>query len=512
MCGSGTLPIEAALIALDRAPGLLRTRFGFLGWRGHDAAAWSRLVDEARARAAEGERRKLDVRGYDVDGRAIHSALGNAERAGLHGRVHLERRPLQVLAPVEDQRPGIVIANPPYGERLGEAAELAPLYQEFGDLLRRRFPGWTGFVFTGNPDLAKKIGLRAARRHILWNGALECRLLEFPISVEAPVDEPRWRKPRPPDPAIEMFKNRVAKNLRHLSKWTRREDVHAFRAYDADLPEYAVAVDVYQDALHVQEYAPPSTIEPERAERRLADIMTVLPEVAGVAPENVFLKVRRRQRPVEQYQKLGASGAGAEREVREGGHRFLVNLRDYIDTGLFLDHRRLRALIAELATGRRFLNLFSYTATASVYAARAGARSTVSVDLSNTYLEWARRNFELNGVRGHEHELVRSDCMEWLAAAQGKFGLIFAAPPTFSNSKMAETFEVQRDHAALLRAAGELLEPDGVLLFSNHFRRFKMDSAALPGFTVENITSKTIPPDFARNPRVHNSWRLRRSL
>ncbi|HZS35848.1 MAG TPA: bifunctional 23S rRNA (guanine(2069)-N(7))-methyltransferase RlmK/23S rRNA (guanine(2445)-N(2))-methyltransferase RlmL, partial [Polyangia bacterium] len=363
-------------------------------------------------------------------------------------------------------------------------------------------------------ELAKKIGLRSARRHIVWNGAIECRLLEFPISAEAPVDEPRWRKPRPPDPAIEMFKNRFVKNLRHLRKWARREDVTCFRAYDADLPEYAVAVDVYEDALHVQEYAPPSTVDAARAERRLADIITVLPEAAGVAPENVFLKVRRRQRAIagEQYQKLDASGARGEREVREGGHRFLVNLRDYIDTGLFLDHRRLRALIAELAPGRRFLNLFSYTATATVYAARAGARSSVSVDLSNTYLEWARRNLELNGVRGRDHELIRADCGEWLAASQEKFGLIFAAPPTFSNSKMAETFEVQRDHVALLRAAGALLEPDGVLLFSNHFRRFKMDSAALPEFTVENITSKTIPPDFARNPRVHNAWRLRRSL
>ena len=306
-----------------------------------------------------------------------------------------------------------------------------------------------------------------------------------------------------------MFQNRLAKNLRHLKKWAKREGVTCFRVYDADLPEYAVAVDLYEQAAHIQEYEAPKTVDAAAAEQRLHDVMAVAPEVLGVRPEDVFLKVRRRQRGLEQYEKLDSSGA--EWKVHEGGHTFLVNLRDHLDSGLFLDHRKLRALIAELAPGRRFLNLYAYTASATVYAAKAGARASTSVDLSNTYLEWAARNLAENGVRGSAHELVRADVSAWLPSASGRYGLILCAPPTFSNSKkMEETFDVQRDHVALLRAAAARLESDGVLLFSNHFRRFKMDAEALPELAIEEITALTRPPDFQRNPRIHNSWKITR--
>jgi 23S rRNA (guanine2445-N2)-methyltransferase / 23S rRNA (guanine2069-N7)-methyltransferase len=277
--------------------------------------------------------------------------------------------------------------------------------------------------------------------------------------------------------------------------------------YDADLPEYAVAVDLYDGWAHVQEYAPPTTVDPVKARRRLREVMAVVPEVLGIPPMHAVLKVRRPQRGTDQYQKLQDQGRFLE--VEEGGLRFLVNLTDYLDTGLFLDHRLTRRLIRELAPGRRFLNLFAYTGTATVYAAAGGAASTTTVDLSTTYLDWARRNLDLNGFTGPEHGFVRVDCLEWLEGGGNAYDLIFLDPPTFSNSKsMDGTLDVQRDHAGLIRAAMRRLAPAGVLIFSTNFRRFRLDQAVAEEFQVTDITRQTIPPDFARNPRIHSCFRI----
>ena len=512
MCGSGTLPIEAALIAADIAPGLGRERFGFTKWRGHDPAIWTPLVEEARARALHSPKRLPPIIGYDADPRAVRLALAHVERAGLRGIVHIEKKELADCRPIADFRgeksSGVLIANPPYGERIAPEPDL---YARLGDLLRREFPGWTGWIFTGNPDLAKQIGLRAARRHVLWNGAIECRLLEFPISREPVVSAPRSRTdPTFIDPQIGMFTNRLQKSWKHLRKWAKREGVSCYRIYDADLPEYAVAVDLYETSAHVSEYECPPTVDAGRAEERLRAIVAALPLALALPAEEIFVKVRRRQRGRSQYEKLSAESAF--REVREDGHRFLVNLSDYLDTGLFLDHRQIRQMLGALAPGRDFLNLFSYTGTATVHAAKA--RSSVSVDLSNTYLDWAQKNFDLNGLDSRRHELVRADCLDWLQtslAGERRFDLIFLAPPTYSNSKSMEgDFDLQRDHTTLLRDTARLLTDDGVLLFSNHFRKFKLDVDALSELKIENITPKTLPPDFARNPRIHNSWQIRR--
>jgi 23S rRNA (guanine2445-N2)-methyltransferase / 23S rRNA (guanine2069-N7)-methyltransferase len=517
MCGSGTLPIEAALIAADIAPGLLRPYFGFLGWRGHDAAAWAALVGEAQARRDAGLERLPPIVGYDAERSAVQAALGNLERAGLRGRVHIERRELEASTPPAGVRTGLVAVNPPYGQRLGKAIELQFLYAQLGERLRSTFVGWRAAVFTGNPELAKSMGLRAHRVHTLFNGALECRLLHFQVVPErftgARLAPPSPQEGRPavvsPTPAAEMFANRLLKNLRHLGRWAERQGIHCYRVYDADLPEYAVAVDVYERWVHVQEYEAPATVDADKAGRRLEEVMAVVPQALGVAPERVFLKVRRRQRGSAQYQKLGSGGRYYE--VREANCRFLVNFTDYLDTGLFLDHRPTREMIQELARGRDFLNLFAYTGTATVNAAKGGARSTTSVDLSATYLDWTRRNLALNGVTGAQHELVQADCRQWLASANRRYGLIFLDPPTFSSSKrMRRTFDVQRDHAELLRAATRCLEPDGMLLFSTNFRRFRLDAAALADLPLdfEEITRTTIPKDFQRNPRIHRCWRI----
>jgi 23S rRNA (guanine2445-N2)-methyltransferase / 23S rRNA (guanine2069-N7)-methyltransferase len=278
--------------------------------------------------------------------------------------------------------------------------------------------------------------------------------------------------------------------------------VSCYRLYDADLPEDAVAVGRYEQWLHIQEYAPPATIDPAKARERLEQVMAVLPAVLELPPEQIFLKVRQRQRGMNQYQRQ--SEQGHFHEVHEGPARFLVNFTDYLDTGLFLDHRITRRRLGELAKGRRFLNLFGYTGTATVYAALGGAVSTTTVDLSATYLDWARRNLEMNGIGGSRHELIQADCREWLAHAKERYDLIFLDPPTFSNSKrMEDTLDVQRDHVELLHQALRLLTPGGLLIFSTNHRRFRLNRDALNDWQIEDWSRATLPPDFARDPKIH---------
>jgi len=507
MCGSGPLPVEAAWIALDVAPGLLRERWGFTRWRGHQPAAWDRLVHLARERDRRGKAKLPAIVGYDLDARAVRAALANLERAGVRGHVHVEKRELSDAEPV-GERPGVFVVNPPYGERLAEDASVEPLYRRIGDTLKQRFTGWDGYVLTGNLAAAKKVGLKPARRHVLFNGALECRLLHFPIGPEKP------KPPPPPEPGsgAEAFTNRLRKDFKHLSKWAEREGVSCWRVYDADLPEYNLAVDLYERWVHVQEYERPPEIDERVAERRVREALAAIPQVLGVRAGEVFLKVRRRQKGAGQYEKLAETGE--RHEVREGGLRFLVNFTDYLDTGLFLDHRLVRRLVGELAKGRRFLNLSAYTGTATVYAAKGGAASTTTVDLSNTYLEWAGRNLMLNGITGRKHERVRADAMEFLRHDKRSYDLVFCDPPTFSRSKaMVGTFDVQRDHLALLQAIRGRLAPGGVIVFSTNLRRFKLDEEGLGGLglVASDLTQKTLPPDFARNPRIHRVFRVVRS-
>ena len=312
-----------------------------------------------------------------------------------------------------------------------------------------------------------------------------------------------------------MVANRLRKNLKRLAGWRKQQAIDCYRLYDADIPEYAVAVDIYQSLpdgqrlVHVQEYAAPKTVDEFKARRRLDDALAAIRDVLQVDEKQLIVKVRQRQKGAEQYNKLGSGGQF--HTVLEHGHQFLVNLSDYLDTGLFLDHRTTRALLQKEAQDQHFLNLFAYTGSASVYAAAGGAASTTTVDLSNTYLDWAGRNMALNGFQGQSHRIIRADCIEWLRQAAGRerFGLIFLGPPSYSSSKrMRATFDVQRDHVALLQATLRLLEPGGTLIFSNNRRHFRMDRDALPGINIEDISARSLPKDFERNPRIHNCWRL----
>jgi len=529
LCGSGTLLIEGALMAADIAPGMNREYFGFLGWRGHDAALWQTLKEEAAARRDAGLPQLPTIIGYDADRHAVHAAAENIARAGLTGHVHVERRELAACTPPagKEVQQGLLVANPPYGERLGEVSELQYLYANLGELIKTRFTGWRAAVLTGNPELGKRMGLRAKKIYSLYNGALACKLLCFEVTPQWFVTPRELAAPQaaadmPLSPGAEiyaprgglgMFANRLRKNLKHLGKWAKREGIACYRLYDADMPEYAVAVDLYQGErrwVHVQEYQAPKDIDPAKAEARLREALSAIPVVLEIPAEQVFFKVRRRQRGTSQYEKLAEEKHF--HEVNEGGLRFLVNFSDYLDTGLFLDHRLTRALVRDSARGRHFLNLFAYTGSATVYAAAGGAASTTSVDMSRTYLDWARKNLALNGYSDARHHYIQADCLEWLKQVgkeKMRYGLIFLDPPSFSNSaRMEETFDVQRDHAALLSATARLLAPDGVLIFSNNLRSFKMDHDALPGLHMEDITRSTIPADYARNPRIHHCWKI----
>ncbi|MEN6431203.1 MAG: bifunctional 23S rRNA (guanine(2069)-N(7))-methyltransferase RlmK/23S rRNA (guanine(2445)-N(2))-methyltransferase RlmL [Coriobacteriales bacterium] len=522
MCGSGTLLIEGALMAGDQAPGLLRPRWGFEGWLGHDEALWASLVAEEDDRAEAGRAALPLIVGWDVDPEAVALARACVARAGLRGHISVQQRDVGAFEPPAGAACGLVVANPPYGVRLGAEEDLRELHARLGTALSERFSGWRAVVLTSERDLARATGLRSSSAYTLFNGAIEVKAYVFDVSptiVRAPVRAAA----APPSPGAEMVANRLRKNLRRLGRWARREGVTCFRVYDADLPEYAAAIDLYETVsgeryAHVAEYAPPRQIDPARAEQHLRELLGVIPDVLGVSPQHVAVKVRQRQRGRSQYERLEARGEFLE--VAEGSVRLLVNLWDYLDTGLFLDHRPVRSRLAEAARGMRFCNLFAYTGAASVHAAAGGAATTTTVDMSSTYLGWARRSMALNGfVEGTAHRFVRADALSWLPQERMRvergvvppYDLVFCDPPTFSTSKTMKerTFDVQRDHVPLLEDAASLLAPRGLLIFSTNLRSFHMDAEALVGLEVRDITAETIPFDFARTPKVHRCFEIR---
>lgn len=292
-----------------------------------------------------------------------------------------------------------------------------------------------------------------------------------------------------------------------LGKWARKEKLDCYRLYDADLPDYNAAIDVYKDYIIIQEYAAPKEISEDKARRRLTDMIRATVLVTGVETNNVILKVRQKQSGKNQYQKLAEKSRYFD--VEEYGVKLIVNLQDYLDTGLFLDHKLTRKMIGDMAAGKDFLNLFAYTGSATVHAACGGAKSTMTIDMSRTYLEWAQKNMNTNDQTGTQHQFLQADCLQWLQQAEGEFDLIFIDPPTFSNSKrMDQTFDVQRDHIMLLENLKRMLRQDGTVVFSNNKRNFKMDEEALDkaGLQAKNISKQTLPLDFARNKHIHNCW------
>ncbi|MFH1531754.1 MAG: bifunctional 23S rRNA (guanine(2069)-N(7))-methyltransferase RlmK/23S rRNA (guanine(2445)-N(2))-methyltransferase RlmL [Pseudomonadota bacterium] len=512
MCGTGTLIIEAALIAADTAPGALWAGDEPGGWLGHDRDLWRHQVREARERDRRGTAKLPSIVGTDRDRGMIRAALRHVETAGFVGSIHVERRELSDAEPVGDT-PGLLITNPPYGERVGEVEQLGALYAALGDRLKQGFPGWTAWVLAGNLELAKRIGLRVTRRVPVWNGPMECRLLCVPLRTreEDATASAARPAPKPLTGGAEMVANRLRKNLAKITKQAREEGIHCYRFYDRDLPEYALSADWYDGWVHVQEYPRPKELPDAVARARLDEAVRAIARVLELPRREISLKRREREHGADRYRKQAE--VGELRPVREGGLELLVNPTDYFDAGLFLDHRPLRARIRAEAAGKRFLNLFAYTGAATVAAAGGNAKVTATVDLSNTYLDWARKNMARNGFTdGDRHSYVHADALRWVCGPRGSWDLILLDPPSYSASKgMEESFEVQRDHVGLIEDVAALLAPGGVLYFSNNKRGFKMDRDAFRGLDVEDITRSTIPFDFARNPRIHNAWRITRS-
>lgn len=510
-CGSGTLLLEAAMIRLDRAPGLTRTEWGFQRWAKHDETIWQQIRADAQQRF-DSALAQADARfiGYDNDAKMLAIAEQNATRLGIANLCEWQRMNAeQVTAPSElSERAGetpLLICNPPYGERLGEEIETLLLYRRFGAQLREHFHGWQVGVLAGDDTLLKRMKLRSNRKYKLFNGAIETTLALYDLTQE----QPEFTQTQSSDLA-----NRLKKNWQKLEKWAAKEGVNAWRLYDADLPEYNAAVDVYDDCLVIQEYAAPKDIPEAVAKDRLWYLIDTLAQELPFSAEHMTLKVRQKQSGKQQYQKQ--EPRGLVRIVHEYNAQFEVNLSDYLDTGLFLDHRWARRELGKISEDKSVLNLFAYTCSASVHAALGGAKEVVSVDLSKTYLAWGQRNFTLNKLFGRQYQFIQADCMQWLREQrpQQRYDVIFLDPPTFSNSKrMEDVLDIQRDHVMLLKLAARLLKDNGVILFSNNKRRFKLDEELLAEayLVVEDLTQRSISPDFARHKGIHHLFKVRQS-
>ncbi|MGF1747744.1 bifunctional 23S rRNA (guanine(2069)-N(7))-methyltransferase RlmK/23S rRNA (guanine(2445)-N(2))-methyltransferase RlmL [Vibrio cionasavignyae] len=505
MCGSGTLLIEAAMLAANMAPSVKRKSWCFESHEDFEPELWAEIKSEASVQGRRGVK-KTDSRfwGFDNDPRVLQTAKDNARRAGVDSLITFELGDASKLTKPEGFGEGVVICNPPYGERLGTEPGLIALYTEFGNQLKIEFGGSKASIFSSSDDLLSCLRMRADKQFKLNNGALPCHQKNYSISGRSPeqLAEKRTDQVVAPD-----FTNRLKKNLAKIAKWAKREELDCYRIYDADLPEYNVAIDVYQDHLVIQEYAAPKDIPEEKTKRRLTDIIRASINVTGIETNNVVIKVREKKKGSSQYNKLAAKSD--RMEVNEYGVKLIVNLHDYLDTGLFLDHKITRRKLGQMAAGKDFLNLFAYTGSASVHAAVGGAKSTTTVDMSNTYLEWAKENMQLNKQVGSQHQFIQADCLQWLENANSDYDLIFIDPPTFSNSKrMAQSFDVQRDHVMLMENLKRLLRTDGTIVFSNNKRLFKMDHDALAeiGLEAKNISDKTLPLDFSRNKHIHNCW------
>ena len=617
MCGSGTLVIEAALMAADIPPTFLRTR-GLVGnglWTltqlipfNHDL--WqAALAQQEQAVNDSLEKRQCKIQGYDINPRNLALAQDNVAIAGLDEWIELKQCDIANLVLDESLPKGLLVVNPPYGERLGEVEALMPVYRQLGDMLKRSCMGWQATVFTGNLDLGWETGLRSWRQNRLYNGSIECQVQRYRVNTASIVEDQSGRGKKiltfdSLNENAQMLANRLRKNQKRLRKWLKANEDICYRLYDADLPEYAVAIDCYtavervagegedvssfenaafdtsayesaahddsaeevldennpyasarrfqqrakkRDAapvakrtvkfvppnrgaspfknipvplspripiaenglyVHVQEYAPPATIDPGMAHKRVKDAIAAVSCVFEIPLERIYVKRRERQRGAKQYQKQ--EGDAFDMVVKEQGHKFKVNLQRYLDTGIFLDHRTVRQRIASEVKAKRFLNLYSYTSSATVYAAKAGAASSISVDMSNSYLNWSRHNFELNNIDLNSHQLVRADCTEWLRHSHDMFDCILLDPPSFSNSKkMDHTLDISRDHAELITLTMARLTEDGCLYFSTNKRGFSLDATVGDSYDAKEITRETLGPDFERGRPAHKCWIIR---
>lgn len=501
-CGAGTILIEAAGMARNEAPGLFREGFAFERLPSFRIAKYKELKEQLTAQITDP---KLWLIGHDNDANVLSKAVDNARRADLGDVIKFKQSDATKLTSVA-KLPGVVISNLPYGERIGSMAELVSLHSALGTGFKKHFNNWKLALLGMDESLFKLLKLVKLKRYKFKNGPLDVVLNLYQLD-DKQVSQTTEDKPALNFEGSMSFANRVKKNKQGLKNWLKQNDVQAYRVYDADIPEYNVAVDIYGDSAVIFEYAAPKEIDDVTAHKRLQDVISLTSQQLNIAPGNIAVKVRKKQKGEEQYTPMAKQNR--TQVVEEFGAKFKVNLFDYLDTGLFLDHRLARRYIRENAKDKRFLNLFAYTGTASVHAALGGAKAITTVDLSKTYLKWGQDNFDLNNISNTRYRFEQADCLKWLEHATSQYDLIFLDPPTFSNSKrMKDAFDVQNDHIKLLTWVKKILSPSGTLIFSNNMRGFTMDEVGLIGLGLKavNISEQTISPDFKRNKKIHNSW------
>lgn len=559
-CAGGGIVLEAASIAAGRAPGARREFWGFTSWAAHDPIAWTKLLADARAH--ECRCGAIRIVATDSDQQAVALARRILKSAHLDQQVIFTQANADKLLSKLGLNRHDAIAPALAGTIVADTTDIAlsrmsrtlTLLQDLRDAPETAA---LPLVALERTDLLERTLGEDAIAHIRIRPNNDpARLLVFGAEATgdaAAVPSPAGDGARDDDasatpratvdvgdgspipvliPESDQFAARLKKVARLRRKWAKRTGVTCYRVYDADLPDYAAAIDLYEGSaatpgrwLVIAEYAAPRSVDPELAQARLLDMLAIAPRVLGVEPDHVAARSRTRSRGGSQYAGAGSRNRGGASTdassplIQEGGLTFSVNFNDYLDTGIFLDHRVTRDLVRQRAQGcQRFLNLFAYTGTATCYAADGGAERTTTVDLSNTYLDWARRNMELNGFTGRAHEFVRADVLAWIddaRRAHRSWDLIFCDPPTFSNSsKMGErTWDVQRDHVWLLTCLADLLTPGGLAIFSCNLRTFKpaLDELAAAGVSVEDITAETIPEDFSRNGKIHHCYLVRRA-
>ena len=517
-CGSGTIPIEAALIARNIAPGINRT-FAADSWEQLPKS----LAENVRTQARDAIKPNLELRiiGTDIDDKVLSLARYHSKIADVESDVHFQQLDFANLTSNRDY--GCIICNPPYAERIGNRDDVRKIYEGIPDVLRR-FPTWSHFILTAWPEFERLVGQNADRRRKLYNGRIECTYYqfhgpqppkEFGIQSEPATEDASARTPafgglkQNAAKQSEMFANRLVKNAHHLRKFPTKQGITCYRIYDRDIPEVPMLVDIYEGRLYIAEYDRPH----DRTAAQHSDWLDMISRTAAdamkIAPENVFMKHRQRQRGTDQYEKLGDSKNFFS--VTEGGLKFKVNLADYLDTGLFLDHRITRDMVRQGSAGRRVLNLFAYTGSFSVYAADGRARSVTTVDMSNTYLEWARENMAANGFDDpRKYKFIRDDAMGFLKFHEPgiHYDLAVVDPPTYSNSKKTEKdFDIQRDHVEMLNNLLGLMLTDAPIFFSTNFRKFKFAETQIGPAEIHEISKQTIPQDF-RNKRIHRCWKI----
>ena len=503
MCGSGTLLTEGWLMACDMAPNLNLKSHALFSWIHFDSHKWTQMMLDAEARAALGmENYKGQMIGVDHHKDSIAQANGNLENMPHNKRISFQYQTLDKFR--IPPRNNIIVCNPPYGVRLQK--NYLSSWIHLRDWLKTKVTDAKAAVLT--PDEAKGwlLGFRGTGSYSLLNGAIPIQLRLFNVNKDTQLNVPEGQLFALPASA-QMLANRLKKNQNSLNHWLEKEGIEAYRLYDADLPEYAVAIDCYQNHVHIQEYKAPKTIESKKALAHLNHVMLAVQSVIQPKHEKIHLKTRQIQKDKDQYDKFN------EQEdrfvINEQGRKYLVDLEQYLDTGLFLDHRWLRNQVQKISANKKVLNLFSYTGAISVAAAKGNATAVTSVDTSKTYQKWAEENFALNALRNAKHEFVRCDVMKFLQRTKDQFDLIIADPPTFSNSHSRdEDWEVQKDQSVLINACMNLLASDGVLYFSCNFRKFVLDIDIEEKYSVEDITKKSFDPDFS-NSKIHRCYQIK---